>query len=325
MDERNKDLIQSYVLTTAKYDFSLTEKRILYRLVELCQFATEGQILNKDYSIQLGVFEDMHKITLAHHLLLPHGESENYTEVKKGLKSLRNKTIEYNSNGVWKIMGIIELPKFFEKGHVEFVVHPEIYQTILDFSQGFRKYELVTAMSFGSTYSMRFYELLSGQKKPITYTVDQLKIMFKVENKYKNNGDFVRDVIEKAKEELDQKSPYSFKYKKNTRGKKIVSIKFYPVYNPKNRDSNLEKRELQKKVSLSWDLDRIIVNYLKENFGFNDKEIKNNLDLLKVASKELDDLLFLLSSVRVKAQEAKKGPQAFVIGVIKKALEQKKK
>ena len=30
---RNKDQIQSYIMTTAKYDFNVYEKRILYRLV----------------------------------------------------------------------------------------------------------------------------------------------------------------------------------------------------------------------------------------------------------------------------------------------------
>ena len=33
----NKQVFQSYVLTTAKYDFSPYEKRIMYRLIELAQ------------------------------------------------------------------------------------------------------------------------------------------------------------------------------------------------------------------------------------------------------------------------------------------------
>lgn len=33
----NKDLIQSYIMTTAKYDFNVYEKRIIYRLVEMAQ------------------------------------------------------------------------------------------------------------------------------------------------------------------------------------------------------------------------------------------------------------------------------------------------
>lgn len=35
--KNNKDVFQSYVLTTAKYDFSVYEKRIMYRLVEMAQ------------------------------------------------------------------------------------------------------------------------------------------------------------------------------------------------------------------------------------------------------------------------------------------------
>lgn len=34
MNINNKDIIQSYIMTTAKYDFSADEKRILLRLVE---------------------------------------------------------------------------------------------------------------------------------------------------------------------------------------------------------------------------------------------------------------------------------------------------
>ena len=38
----NKDLIQSYIMTTAKYDFNVYEKRIIYRLVEMAQGEVQG-------------------------------------------------------------------------------------------------------------------------------------------------------------------------------------------------------------------------------------------------------------------------------------------
>ena len=38
----NKDLIQSYIMTTAKYDFNVYEKRIIYRLVEMAQGELQG-------------------------------------------------------------------------------------------------------------------------------------------------------------------------------------------------------------------------------------------------------------------------------------------
>nr|WP_164881920.1 hypothetical protein [Ornithobacterium rhinotracheale] len=52
----NKDLIQSYVITTAKYDFSSYEKRILYRIVEVLQARTSGLKLKFDYSMQKDLF-----------------------------------------------------------------------------------------------------------------------------------------------------------------------------------------------------------------------------------------------------------------------------
>jgi plasmid replication initiation protein len=328
MNINNKDLIQSYVLTTAKYDFTIYEKRVLYRLVEMCQFAIEGKTLGKGFSYEQSLFEGLYNITLPIHAFLSDGEDRNTLEVKKALKSLRNKTIEYeyqdpNKGKVWKLIGLIELPKYVYRGYVTFKIHPEIHEAILNFSKGYSRYELETAMSFKSRYAMRFYELLSGQKAPITYSISQLRIMFKLEDKYKNNGDFIKRTIDKSKEELDEKSPYSFEYKKNTLGKQVVSITFYPVYNAKNRDPDLEKRDLQKKASLSWDLDRMVVNYLKENFGFSDKEIKNNIDLLKVASKEMD-IMWLLSELRVVSPN-KKNPKGYTIGAIKSALDQKTK
>jgi hypothetical protein len=328
MEINNLDLVQSYVLTTAKYDFTAYEKRILYRLVECCQFALEGKKLNAGYSYQPTLFEGLYSITMPTGAFLADEDDNNHAQVKKALRSMRDKTLEYEYDDpaggrTWKLIGLIELPKFNDRGYVEFKIHPEIHQAILHFSRGFKKYELKTAMSFKSVYSMRFYELLSGQKKPLSYTINQLAIMFKVENKYMRNekfqtGDFIKYTVKVAKKELDEKSPYSFDYKQNKRGTTITSITFYPIYNPKNRDPDLEKKELQKKASVSWDLDRIVVNYLKENFAFTDAGIKNNIDLLKVAQNKID-LMFFLSGIRVKSTD-KKNPQGWTLGAIKKEL-----
>lgn len=67
-------------------------------------------------------------------------------------------------------------PQFdYKRGWVRFEIQPEIYNAVLNFSKGFRKYELKTAMEFTSQYSMRFYELMSGQQTPLTYTIEDLK------------------------------------------------------------------------------------------------------------------------------------------------------
>lgn len=40
----NKDLIQSYIMTTAKYDFNVYEKRIIYRIVDLTINGNRGTL-----------------------------------------------------------------------------------------------------------------------------------------------------------------------------------------------------------------------------------------------------------------------------------------
>lgn len=317
---RNKDVIQSYLLTSARYDFSVYEKRILYRLVESCQFALNGEKLNTGFVVDQNLFGDR-IITMPISSFLAGEEDTHYSRVKEALNKLNEKKIEYEDERIWKPIRLIEKPQINKySDSVTFEVQPEIYEAILSFSKGYRKFELKTAMEFKSVYAMRFYELVSNQKTPLTYAIDKLKIMFNIEDRYINRpADFIKYVVIAAKKELDEKSPYSFTYNVNKDKKKMVSVTFFPVKIAKNRDEDLETHELQKQVSISWDLDRLIVDYLKQNYYFLDAEIKNNIKTLSLADKKLD-LLALLSEKKRDA-ETKRNPKGWIISVIKKILE----
>jgi len=319
MKINNQDVVQSYIMTTAKYDFSLYEKRILYVLVKTMQFFVKGKKLDGKIQIEPNLFRE-HEVKMPISAFLLDEKDNNYDRVKKALKSLESKSFEYEDDKMWQLIRIIQNPEIIKyKGEVSFRLHPKIFEALLDFSKGFRKYEIKTAMMFKSVYTMRFYELLSGQKAPLTYKIEDLKIMFKIENKYKYTADFLKYVVDLAKDELDRKSPYSFEYKTNKIGNKIHSITFYPIYKSNNRDDELEEKDLQKEVSLRWDLDKIVINYLKENFGFTEREIKNNFKLFKEANQRID-LLYFLSEIKVTVRNAKTSPQAFVIGALRKKL-----
>lgn len=322
MKVTNKDLIQSYILTTAKYDYSVYEKRILYRIIELMQEYTKGKTLNSRYSISKTMFDDI-DVVMPASAFLKDEKDQNYTRTKNALLSLNRKVIQYEDRESWGAFNLIERPVIHKIGdNISFRISPTIAKAFLDFSKGFSKYELETAMSFKSEYSMRFYELLSGQKKPIIYTIENLKIMFKVEDKYKKVNDFFKKVIEPAKKELDEKSPYSFEYKPIKLGRKITSIKFYPVYQPQNRDMKIEAKKLQKNTSLRWDLDRLTINYLIENYIFTEEEIQNNRQLfVEAQNSEGFDLLYFLSEQKRNAS-TKKNPKGWIINAIKKQLEE---
>ncbi len=315
----NKDVIQSYIVTAARYDFDVYEKRIVYRLVEMCQDQIEGKKLNAGFRIDPLIFNEMKEITIPISSFLKDEEDQNYTRAKEALRSLRNKTFEYSTpEKPWKLIGLIEMPEFNSTGFAKFRIHKEVYEAILNFSKGFRKLELQTAMSFDTVYAMRFYELFSGKKEPITYKIEDLKIMFHLENKYKLNADFIKRVIEPAKKEMDEKAPYSFTYKKNIIGRKLISLTFFPYSIHKNRDEKLEMTELKKQLSIST-LDKMIVNYLKENYYFSSEEIKNNMDTFLIANKQLPDIMNFLANKR-RAASDKKNPKGWLISAIKSEL-----
>lgn len=315
----NMDLIQSYILTAAKYDYSVYEKRILYRIIEMMQFYTNGKQLNHKYHINKTLFDD-YDITMPVSAFLKNEQDENYVRIKEALLSLNQKIIQVENEKSWRAFNLIERPDI-DKGHglVSFRVSPWIARAFIDFSKGFSKYELETAMSFDSIYAMRFYELLSEQRHSITYSIEKLKIMFNIETKYKKPNDFIRKVIEPAKRELDAKSPYSFEFTPLKVGKAITNIMFHPVYNAKNRDGRVEEKKLQKATSLRHDLDKMVIDYLKQNYFFSDEEIKNNRDVF-VTGNDRFDLMYFLSEQKAKAEKAK-NPKGWLINAIKKRNE----
>lgn len=320
---RNKDQIQSYIMTTAKYDFNVYEKRILYRLVELAQCELQGLKFPQDCrKIKHTLWGNL-IVTLPIASILSNKEDNNYAKAKKALVALSQKYFEYEDDRTWEKINIIVLPKIQKYKHTfTFQIDPKIWNCCLDFTKGFRKYELVTAMNFKSVYTMRFYELMSGQKTKIIYTLTQLKEMFQVTDKYKLTADFIRYVIEPAKKELDECSPYSFEWSPQKEGKKIVGFCFYSIYQPEHRDNELYKQELQKQTCLSWDLSVQVIDYLKLSMGFSDKEIKNNRATFIAAQFELSDILGELAALKAKSRD-KKNPKGYIINALKGKLKDK--
>lgn len=313
------DIIQSYILTTAKYDFSVYEKRILYRIVQTMQKHLDGQKLNANFKIEEELFGT--EFTMPISAFLKDDEDKNYPRIKKAFEELQKKFIKYEDDEVWFSAGIIGGVTLQKRTEViEFFIDKRIYKPLLSFSKGFRKLQLETAMQFDSVYAMRFYELLSGQKTPLSFSIEQLKAMFQIQDKYERVNDFKKYVLDMAKRELDKCSPYTFDYEMNKTGRKYTSVTFYPKYQPQHRDIGLERKSLQKQVSLSWDLPKNIVDYLKHNFEFTTDGIKNNIDLFKNAHEQLD-LIQFLASIKGKVRESN-NPQGYVIGSLKKQLTQ---
>tara|TARA_R110002020_G_scaffold399885_2_gene609677 strand:+ start:166 stop:1209 length:1044 start_codon:yes stop_codon:yes gene_type:complete len=318
MKANSKEVIQGYVLTAAKYDFSRYEKLIMYKMVEIAQDDLKGKKLAPGYSINQTLFDDR-ILEIPIKDFLPEGD-KNHSQVKKALASLRNKTIEYENEKEWRLIGIIEKPiieKYSNK--VVFEVQPLIWEAILNFSKGHSKYELNAAMNFKSVYAMRFYEMFSKNLKPLTFHIDTLKERFGLKDKYVNRpADFIKRVIAPAKKELDLKSEFSFNFSTHKVGRQTSNITFVPYHIPANKNPEREALDLQQKVSPRFDLSKELISFLN-SMGFTNEGVRNNLKLFKEANGKVD-LYEFLKRINRKAVAAR-NPPAYVVGALKKYMQ----
>ena len=299
--KENKQVFQSYVLTAAKYDFTAYEKRIMYRLIELAQKEIEG-VKFKDNLRKITPTFFGREIIMPVSDILKNENDENYGIAKKAFKRLSEKCIEYEDDEAWQYTPIITAPKITKRnGLVKFYVFDDIWKCLLDFSRGFKKYEIVTAMNFKSVYAMRFYELLSGQTTPLFVPLEGpngLRERFCLQGKYKMVNDFKRYVLEAAQQELDESSPYSFYAKEEKEGKKIIGWTLFPTFFENREDPALQQQAQMAKVTARFQVENNVYEYLRYSFDFKSEEINKNKKTLIEGQNRIPDFMGFLGELR---------------------------
>lgn len=321
MNANDKKIIQSRVLTQAKYDFTIDEKRIIYRIMEAAQNSLNGAHLHGKLDINLlGDAE----LTFGLSEFIPQGVERNNAEIKKALFTLNDKAIFLeDKDGSWCRFHYIEYPKFDKKtDKYHFTVYKPLWEAFLDFTKGYNTYFLKTAMSFGSSYSMRWYELLGNNTKPITYKIDRIKELFMITGKYKQYNDFQRRVIDLPLAEINEKSDvlitYSLITEKVGKGRpKVTGVTFTTTR--KNTDEVDEIKKLTKNARGL--VDNRVLEYLKNTYLFSDAELKRNTSTLRALCMEYGwgNAINKLAEIKEYARN-KPNPKGYVINSIKNML-----
>lgn len=327
-----KMILQSHVLTTAKYDFSVYEKRILYYCVAEAQRHLKGIKLSKNISIQSIIESPAREIKMPISAILKGSGDKNHQSVKEALYSLLDKKIIYEDHNVWTAFSMIQSPVISKKGNIAtFTVNPILWQCILDFSKGFHPYELQVAMKFTSVYAMRFYEFVSNPQRGFKpeVSIETMKEWFCLENKYQDNTDFIKRVVKAAQKDLDKNSPWSFDFEPIKEGRKYTKIRIIPRECPENGDKHLQQKVMERRTNFSWDMpDQEVIYYLRDVIGFSTVELKNNRELWKNAYILLGDNLrstiqekYVAARALEKAGQLKTTTKAYVVGAMQKIVD----
>lgn len=323
----SKEVVESYIFSTVRHNFGIYSERLLLRLVELAQFEING--LNFKDGSALGkvtVGEWGHAdITIPVKDILSGEDDRNYEKAKAAVRGLMGKFLEYEDDNNYRATAVLnEVDVDKVAGQMTIQVNKNLWNAMLDFSKGFRKYELETAMRLQGKYSLRLYKLTSQLTNPITYSLEDLRLMFGVGDKYKRSDDFIKRTIESAKRELDEKSAFSFDYQVNyskhapsSKGGRPTpsSITFFPLRHLVNSTSD----QLRKGLGLSL-LHPELLQLLQHKLDFTPTEIKAHLSLFEIAQKTVGFDIISFIYERTPKALAVENPKGYIINALKSEL-----
>ena len=278
---------QSNYLTTAKYDYTPQEKRILYRVVEQAwKHIDENKINLKEKKVAELVVEDKSFLMPITHFMnkeqLRTRGGTTDQEVYEAFLSLKAKDISgYNSvQGTWMVASIVCSAYRMKNGMIRFSVAHPVWQSALDFSAGWSPIELTVAMELKSAYSMRFYELAKkwSDTKIWKVSIEEFRETFGCKDKYQALYDLKRYVVETAQKELDKVSPWSFTYEQIKVGHKVRGFTFYFYENKKNVPERAIRKQLLSKHPQGI-LPEEVKAWLTNKMNLNQKQRESNIVL----------------------------------------------
>lgn len=292
-------ITQSFVFSVANGAASLYELRIIFRVVEYAQPVLKGLYLAHNLT-QLSHSYDNVKISIPISTIVA-DSSHNYEKVRDACKNLMTRLFEIYDTSNQSYFATPIIYNFYcmkGEGILHFYVSRRVFDAILDLRRGYCQFELNIANSIKSSNAARMYVIMCSQTAPLSFTIDYLKRMFGVQDKYKQTRDFIKRVIEPAKRELDAMCVSSFAFEAIKTGQKVTSIQFTPIH---RRERTAE--ELAAMIPVNAMIDTELKIFLINAFNFTVKELGAHKILLDQFNKipyKFDILYSLRDRVRRK-------------------------
>lgn len=275
------DLIQSFVYSCARSKLTVYEQRIMMRIAQHAQSIVKGMKIKDNLFPWQHDFDNVF-FSIKAKDILDRG-SQHYEYVYSAVRSLQKRQVEFLSSdgSTWFCTPILYNAKLVKgSGTVQFFVSRTVFDVILDFSKGYRKYDLEAALSISSPFAARMYVLMNGTKRPLTFTVAALKKMFGVSEKYDQTADFIKKVIKPAQKYLDDAGMNSFTFSRVKTGNKVTALTFFAVVRVDE-----SKKSQMAKTAVSFVMPKELMILLIQWAGFTIKELGAHKQLLEDFSK----------------------------------------
>lgn len=307
------ELVQSFLLSVTRVRLALYEQRILTKIVEHGQSAIKG-LSSKQFKYVENPFSN-EEIEIPIRYILA-DKSKDYAKVVNACKALMRRQFEFyepTSKTYYSDTVIHNVKHVVGSGKVSFMVSKVLFNVMLDFSLGYKSYDLEKALSLPTPYAVRMYVLLNNQTTPLTWDIEKLKDMFGVSDKYKQTRDFIRKVIEPARQALVHNSCNGFTYSRVTEGRKVIALRFFPCKVKEEEAKTYE--DIGKEAIINY---KAIQTMLREDCGFTWKELHYNRETLTRFAQIINcaDVLYTIET-RAKKKRMDKG---YIINAMKSEI-----
>jgi len=170
-----------------------------------------------------------------------------YVELRKVIRSLQSQIFTINKIVDAQIKSV-DINWFYRaeynqtKNTVSLKFAEDLKPFLLHLKDNFTSYSLENIVKLNSSYSLKLYEILKSKVfkkgKVFEITLDELNALFL--NPYAKYNDFKRNVLEKCKVELEEKTDISFEYDEIKTGRKVTSIKLF-IKDNKSKNKVIEE------------------------------------------------------------------------------------
>ncbi len=191
--------------------------------------------LKREYTLSAKEFNKLFNVSL----------SNCYGILKKALDRLMKADIRVeksNDQGFCRI-NVCSMAEYNKKdGYISVKFTDDIMPYLAQVKEKFVLYNLKEIANFGSLYTTRFYELIQEFKETgwMLKSIDQLREVFGVGNKFKTYNNFKQKTFGHACKEINDNYDIGLKFEEIKEGKKVIAVKFFfkqvkalQVVNPK--------------------------------------------------------------------------------------------
>jgi plasmid replication initiation protein len=128
----------------------------------------------------------------------------------------------------------------YDTGQVSFLIDKRLRPLLLEIKEKFLRYKLENILPLKSSYSIRIYEILKdwfemynryGNKAEKIISLAEFREILEIPKSYRFN-DIKRQILNKAKTELEKHTDILFEYEEIKTGRKVTHLKFLIKPNP---------------------------------------------------------------------------------------------